>query len=126
MLAGVAIFFLGMLNFVTRPFDLLAAVPPDGTDLNPLLQNYWMAIHPPSLYTGYVSAAVPFAFAAPRSSRASSTTAGFAPRGAGRSSRGSFLRSAICSARDGLTRCWDGAATGRGIRSRTRPSCLGW
>src|ERR1700736_5277253 len=62
VLAGVAIFFLGMLNFVTRPFDLLATVPPDGTDLNPLLQNYWMAIHPPSLYTGYVSEAVPFAF----------------------------------------------------------------
>ena len=56
VLAGVAIFFLGMLNFVTRPFDLLATVPPDGSDLNPLLQNYWMAIHPPSLYTGYVSA----------------------------------------------------------------------
>src|ERR1700730_5541029 len=61
-LAGLAIFFLGMLNFVTRPFDVLAVVPNDGQDLNPLLQNYWMAIHPPSLYTGYVSASVPFAF----------------------------------------------------------------
>jgi cytochrome c-type biogenesis protein CcmF len=64
VLAGLAIFFLGMLNFVTRPFDMLAAVPADGQDLNPLLQNYWMAIHPPSLYTGYVSASVPFAFGA--------------------------------------------------------------
>src|SRR5579864_3191628 len=64
VLAGLAIFFLGMLNFVTRPFDLLAVVPNDGQDLNPLLQNYWMAIHPPSLYTGYVSASVPFAFGA--------------------------------------------------------------
>jgi cytochrome c-type biogenesis protein CcmF len=64
VLAGVAIFFLGMLNFVTRPFDMLAAVPAEGQDLNPLLQNYWMAIHPPSLYTGYVSASVPFAFGA--------------------------------------------------------------
>ncbi len=64
VLAAIAIFFLGMLNFVTRPFDMLAAVAPDGQDLNPLLQNYWMAIHPPSLYTGYVSASVPFAFAA--------------------------------------------------------------
>jgi cytochrome c-type biogenesis protein CcmF len=63
VLAAVAVFFLGMLNFVTRPFDLLTTVPPDGSDLNPLLQNYWMAIHPPSLYTGYVSASVPFAFA---------------------------------------------------------------
>jgi cytochrome c-type biogenesis protein CcmF len=64
VLAGLAIFFLGMLNFVTRPFDMLAAIPADGQDLNPLLQNYWMAIHPPSLYTGYVSASVPFAFGA--------------------------------------------------------------
>src|SRR5271167_800970 len=64
VLAGVAMFFLGMLNFVTRPFDLVKAIPVDGQDLNPLLQNYWMAIHPPSLYTGYVSASVPFAFAA--------------------------------------------------------------
>jgi cytochrome c-type biogenesis protein CcmF len=64
VLAGLAIFFLGMLNFVTRPFDMLASIPADGQDLNPLLQNYWMAIHPPSLYTGYVSASVPFAFGA--------------------------------------------------------------
>jgi cytochrome c-type biogenesis protein CcmF len=64
VLAGLAIFFLGMLNFVTRPFDLVKAIPADGQDLNPLLQNYWMAIHPPSLYTGYVSASVPFAFGA--------------------------------------------------------------
>src|SRR6202051_227633 len=64
VLAGVAIFFLFMLNFVTRPFDLLATIPREGSDLNPLLQNYWMAIHPPSLYTGYVSATVPFALCA--------------------------------------------------------------
>jgi cytochrome c-type biogenesis protein CcmF len=64
VLALLAIFFLGMLNFVTRPFDFVTTVPPDGQDLNPLLQNYWMAIHPPSLYTGYVSASVPFAFGA--------------------------------------------------------------
>ena len=62
VMAGVATFFLYMLNFVTRPFELSATVPAEGTDLNPLLQNYWMAIHPPSLYTGYVSTTVPFAF----------------------------------------------------------------
>ena len=64
VLAVVAMFFLLMLNFVTRPFDLLPAIPAEGSDLNPLLQNYWMAIHPPSLYIGYVSASVPFAFGA--------------------------------------------------------------
>src|SRR5229473_6526444 len=64
VLAVLAMFFLGMLNFVTRPFDLVKAIPNDGQGLNPLLQNYWMAIHPPSLYTGYVSTTIPFSFAA--------------------------------------------------------------
>jgi cytochrome c-type biogenesis protein CcmF len=64
VMAGVAVFFLFMLNFVTRPFELLANPPLEGADLNPLLQNYWMAIHPPSLYTGYVSSTIPFGFAA--------------------------------------------------------------
>jgi len=64
VMAGVSVFFLLMLNFVTRPFVVLANVPAEGGDLNPLLQNYWMAIHPPSLYLGYVSATIPFGFAA--------------------------------------------------------------
>jgi cytochrome c-type biogenesis protein CcmF len=62
-LALVATFFLVMLNFVTPPFARLLPRPAQGEDLNPLLQNYWMAIHPPSLYAGYVSTTVPFAFA---------------------------------------------------------------
>ncbi|HUO04855.1 MAG TPA: heme lyase CcmF/NrfE family subunit [Candidatus Binataceae bacterium] len=64
VMAVVAIFFLAMLNFVTRPFSPISPVPVEGADLNPLLQNYWMAIHPPSLYTGYVSSTAPFAFGA--------------------------------------------------------------
>ncbi|HEX2608392.1 MAG TPA: cytochrome c biogenesis protein CcsA [Flavisolibacter sp.] len=35
----------------------------DGNDLNPLLQNYWMVIHPPVLFLGFASTLVPFAFA---------------------------------------------------------------
>ena len=38
-------------------------VPADGTGLNPLLQNFYMAIHPPSLYTGFVAMTIPYAFA---------------------------------------------------------------
>ncbi len=59
----VATFFTGMLAFVTRPFELLPFVPAEGTDLNPLLQNYWMSVHPPSLYLGYVGWTIPFGFA---------------------------------------------------------------
>ncbi len=62
-LMTIALFFLGLLCFVTPPFERLAFTPREGSDLNPLLQNYWMTIHPPSLYLGYVSASVPFAFA---------------------------------------------------------------
>ncbi len=62
-LMTVASFFLGLVVFITDPFERLPVPAVEGADLNPLLQNYWMMIHPPSLYTGYVSASVPFAFA---------------------------------------------------------------
>lgn len=62
-LMSIAVFFLGLLCFITPPFERLSFVPSEGSDLNPLLQNYWMTIHPPALYLGYISAGVPFAFA---------------------------------------------------------------
>lgn len=37
-------------------------IPPDGTGLNPLLQNYWMVIHPPTLFLGFAATLVPFSF----------------------------------------------------------------
>jgi cytochrome c-type biogenesis protein CcmF len=49
--------------FASNPFDRLAQPPADGNDLNPLLQDFAMLIHPPTLYMGYVGVAVPFAFA---------------------------------------------------------------
>jgi cytochrome c-type biogenesis protein CcmF len=63
VLMGLAIFFTGILSFVSSPFETLAAVPADGRGLNPLLQNPYMVIHPPMLYVGYVGLSVPFAFA---------------------------------------------------------------
>jgi len=47
----------------SNPFLRLSPVPIDGNDLNPLLQDPAMAIHPPMLYTGYVGFSVAFAFA---------------------------------------------------------------
>ena len=59
----VEVFFLALLIYNKNPFATwLTAAPADGKGLNPLLQNYWMVIHPPSLYTGYVAATIPFAF----------------------------------------------------------------
>ncbi len=37
-------------------------VPEDGTGLNPLLQNYWMVIHPPTLFLGFATTVIPFAY----------------------------------------------------------------
>jgi cytochrome c-type biogenesis protein CcmF len=45
------------------PFELLPQVPPNGSGLNPLLQNPWMVIHPPILFIGYASMAFPFVIA---------------------------------------------------------------
>ena len=60
----VQLFFLSVLIFDKNPFaTFLTAAPDDGEGLNPLLQNYWMVIHPPALYTGFVAATIPFAFA---------------------------------------------------------------
>ncbi|HEX7838810.1 MAG TPA: cytochrome c-type biogenesis CcmF C-terminal domain-containing protein [Kofleriaceae bacterium] len=59
----VQVFFLSLLIFTKNPFNTFLTSPPtDGQGLNPLLQNYWMVIHPPSLYTGFVAATIPFAF----------------------------------------------------------------
>ena len=63
----VQVFFLSLLLFTDdpsrNPFQTyLTHAPIDGEGLNPLLQTYWMTIHPPSLYTGFVSATIPFAF----------------------------------------------------------------
>src|SRR5436309_3907784 len=59
----VQMFFLYLMVVHKNPFTtVLGAVPADGQGLNPQLQNYWMAIHPPSLYTGFVGMTIPFAF----------------------------------------------------------------
>jgi cytochrome c-type biogenesis protein CcmF len=63
VLAGIAIFFLGLLLFPANPFAELAQIPADGQGLNPLLQSPGMMIHPPLLYTGFVGFSIPFAFA---------------------------------------------------------------
>jgi cytochrome c-type biogenesis protein CcmF len=63
VLGLVAGFFLLLMVGWENPFDTLAAPPPEGAGLNPLLRHPAMMIHPPMLYTGYVGFSVPFAFA---------------------------------------------------------------
>jgi cytochrome c-type biogenesis protein CcmF len=59
--AGVSAFFLILLSSVASPFRTTPFPPADGRGMNPLLLNPWMAIHPPTLYLGYVGLTVPFA-----------------------------------------------------------------
>src|SRR6476660_7388261 len=66
VVASIAIteaFFLFLMVIHRNPFDtFLAQVPAEGRGLNPLLQNPYMVIHPPSLYTGFVGMTIPYAF----------------------------------------------------------------
>jgi cytochrome c-type biogenesis protein CcmF len=55
--------FLALIVFLSSPFERLIPAAPDGKDLNPLLQDPAMVIHPPMLYLGYVGFSIPFAFA---------------------------------------------------------------
>lgn len=74
MTLGVVIY--GSFKIGSSPFMLLRDaidapifqqqpdfIPEDGTGLNPLLQNYWMVIHPPTLFLGFALTVVPFAYA---------------------------------------------------------------
>lgn len=55
--------FLAFMLITSNPFVRLLPVPADGRDLNPLLQDPGMVLHPPMLYMGYVGFCVAFAFA---------------------------------------------------------------
>jgi cytochrome c-type biogenesis protein CcmF len=64
VLQSILLFFIVVLLFAdVNPFERLDFTPADGQGLNPQLQNYWMTIHPPTLYLGFTSFTIPFAFA---------------------------------------------------------------
>src|SRR5580704_14146011 len=63
IISCVEMFFLYLMIVHKNPFTaFLTNTPADGEGLNPLLQNFYMAIHPPSLYTGFVGMTIPYAF----------------------------------------------------------------
>ncbi len=59
----VAFAFIAFILFTSNPFARIFPAPADGADLNPLLQDPGLAIHPPFLYLGYVGFSVTFAYA---------------------------------------------------------------
>jgi cytochrome c-type biogenesis protein CcmF len=63
-LMSILLFFGILMIFAANPFAVsIAGAPAEGQGLNYQLRNFYMIIHPPSLYTGFTSSAVPFAFA---------------------------------------------------------------
>jgi len=63
VMGWIAVGFLLFLLMTSNPFERLIPAAADGSDLNPLLQDPGMVIHPPMLYMGYVGFSVAFAFA---------------------------------------------------------------
>ena len=66
VLGVMGLISVGILLFIlltSNPFERLVPMPSDGGDLNPLLQDFGMTIHPPMLYMGYVGLSVAFSFA---------------------------------------------------------------
>jgi len=61
--AWISVGFLTFMLFTSNPFDRVSPPPLDGQDLNPLLQDIGLAMHPPLLYFGYVGFSIVFSFA---------------------------------------------------------------
>lgn len=56
-------FFVFLIVVIENPFEVLSSAPKNGRGLNPILQNFYMAIHPLTLYVGYIALSIPFGFA---------------------------------------------------------------
>jgi cytochrome c-type biogenesis protein CcmF len=63
VLAITQAFFALLLVLINNPFELMPSVPVEGHSLNPLLQNFWMVIHPPIVFAAYALWTIPFAYA---------------------------------------------------------------
>jgi len=62
-LAGIEAFFALVLALVSNPFAFSSRFHSEGLGLNPLLENFSMVIHPPTVFIGYAGLAIPFAYA---------------------------------------------------------------
>ncbi len=123
----ISVGFLLFLIVTSNPFTrLLPQAPGDGRDLNPLLQDFGLIVHPPMLYMGYVGFSVAFAFAIAALLGGRSMPPGRAGRVPGRWWPGPSSVSASRSVRGGPTMNSAGAAGGSGIRWKMPPSCPGW
>jgi len=85
--------FAAFVVFTSNPFDRYYPAPADGRDLNPLLQDIGLILHPPMLYMGYVGFSVAFAFAMVSHWEAGGPTMSWAGGAGGSGIRWKMLRS---------------------------------
>jgi cytochrome c-type biogenesis protein CcmF len=149
MMTTVA-FFVGLSVFIENPFERWwlssgsgeavksvlmppGAFSPDSFNLqdsaqglNPLLRHWAMAIHPPLLYLGFVGFVIPFAYGVGALASGNLSTDWIKASRRFTLVAWMFLSLVCCWVGAGRMTCSAGAATGAGIRSRMRRSCLGW
>src|SRR5438067_3008237 len=122
----IAVAFVLFILVTSNPFLRIPEPPLEGRDLNPILQDPGLAIHPPLLYLGYVGLSISFSFAI------AALIDGRIDAAWARWVRPwtllawMFLTLASRWAPTGLITHWAGAAGGFGTRWRTPPSCHGW
>ena len=126
VLGIVSIGFPLFILLTSNPFERLIPAPADGRDLNPLLQDPALVIHPPMLYMGYVGFSVAFAFAIAALLEGGSTQRWARWSRPWTTAAWCSSPSASRSAAGGPTTNSAGAAGGSGTRWRTRRSCRGW
>ena len=127
VIAIVEMFFLFLMVIHNNPFDtFVTETHTTGQGLNPLLQNFYMAIHPPMLYLGFVGMTIPYAFG-----MAALITGQLDDSWLRAVRRWTMIALALPDVRPDARRCSGrtrrsaGAATGAGTRSRTRRCCRG-
>lgn len=116
---------LVILVLAKSPFVASVTAVQDGVGLNPLLQDPWMAVHPPVIFIGYALLAVPFAYAMGALLKDEDQKSWLEPARRWALFAWGFLGGASSSAATGPIRCSAGAATGAGTLSRTPRSCRG-
>ena len=56
----IMFFMVGLLTLFHNPFEVISPTPLEGLGLNPILQNFYMSLHPPFLFLGYATLVIPF------------------------------------------------------------------
>ena len=122
---ALGVLFLAYTVFASNPMARLLDVPVEGRSLNPLLQDWALAVHPPFLYSGYVGFSVVYSLsmAALIEGRIDAAWARWVRPWT--LAAWSLLTIGITLAPSGPITSWAGAAGGSGTRSRTPASCRG-